>query len=182
MLPTDQVMLTLARRTKVNLDYVYASKSTGNVFEFTQLINSMLSLVISMRAEYFSDRKPVTWEEVFKEIRSDRLAEILGDLDKGDLKLKGNEVHSKSPKLKQSKEFSELIDRLRNAFAHCCFKLFGQSEIQGLEVWNVAKEEDRLEKDKRLWEASISEAQLRAIAYLFIEYLEVTRGHEFSGR
>lgn len=181
MIPPDQVMLTLARRTKVNLDYIYARKASGDVFEFTQLVNSMLSLVISMRAEYFSERKEVTWKDVFETVEN--LETILIDgLTKADIQIGGDTSNTDSPDLNPVATFNELINMVRNGFAHCCFEVIGDQnqEIKGLMIWNVRREEYRLEKEKRTWQAYISEAQLRAIAYLFIAYLEADRGHELA--
>ncbi|MDX1994014.1 MAG: HEPN family nuclease [bacterium] len=179
MIETDQVMLTLARRTKVNLDFVYAQRHSGNVYEFTQLLNSMLSMLISMRAEYFSQRATVSWDEVFEKV-ADKEEKIFVGVSKNEVQIKGDSPTTESPNLINSVYFSDLIDRLRNAFAHCCFELERDSSnnIHGLTVWNVPIEKNRLDKQKRKWQASISEPQLRAIAYLLIAYLEATRGPE----
>jgi hypothetical protein len=54
MRPEDEKTLTIARRTKKNLEYIYQSKDEGkDVEEFTQLLNSMLGMVISLREDYY---------------------------------------------------------------------------------------------------------------------------------
>ncbi|MFZ2878863.1 MAG: HEPN family nuclease [Phototrophicaceae bacterium] len=178
MMPSDKVMITLARRTKHNLDFIYARKDSGDVYEFTQLVNSMLSLVISMRAEYFSERSQVSWAGVETAVRRD-MFEAHVDID-ALTQIVGDEASEASPKLRQIQHFSELIDCLRNAFAHCCFELLEDTfhNINGVRVWNVRVERDRMVVRARTWQAEISESQLRDIAYVFIAYLEATRGHE----
>ena len=64
MMPEDRVALTIARRTKKNLHYIYERKNDPSVEEFTQLINSMLGIVISLREEYFYGQDPVTWNDI----------------------------------------------------------------------------------------------------------------------
>lgn len=180
MMPSDKVMITLARRTKRNLDFIYAHKDSGDVYEFTQLVNSMLSLVISMRAEYFSERNQVSWADVEAAVRRQSLE---GRFDIGALtQIVGDEATEASPQLRQIEHFSELIDRLRNAFAHCCFELLEDTfhNINGVRVWNVPNEKLRQVDRARRWQAEISKLQLRDIAYLFIAYLEATRGHEVA--
>ena len=49
----DQAVLILAQRTRENLKYIDEKKSQCEpVSEFTQLLNSMLGMVISLREEY----------------------------------------------------------------------------------------------------------------------------------
>jgi hypothetical protein len=181
--PNDRVMLTVARRTKKNLDFIYTHKDSGDVYEFTQLVNSMLAMIISMRAEYFNERRQVTWDEVANKIDPMRLKNILSDdLMWENLQIKAAKYSKDKGQVEPSDLFSDLIDNLRNAFAHCCWEFYSDrnGEINGLNVWNVRYEHDRLKQDKRYWRARVTEAQLRALAYIFIEYLEVTRGHEFA--
>jgi len=64
MNPGDKKALVIARRSRKNLDFIYAHKKQGaNVEEFTQLLNSMLGMLICLREEYFKGRE-VTWDKV----------------------------------------------------------------------------------------------------------------------
>lgn len=182
MNPTDQVMLTVARRTKKNLDFIYAHKDSGDVYEFTQLVNSMLALVVSMRTEYFSERPLVTWDEVISKIEPMKVADILRhDLTWDDLRVEAAKYSRKDGR-SSSDAFSDLIGNLRNAFAHCCWEFYSDDdgEIKGLKLWNVPHESMRHKRDKWYWQETLSEAQIRAIAFVFIEYLEATRGREVA--
>ena len=49
MNPEDEKTLTIARRTRKNLEYIYNAKARKeDVEEFTQLLNSMLGMVITV--------------------------------------------------------------------------------------------------------------------------------------
>src|SRR5688500_18105832 len=108
MNPEDEKTLTIARRTRKNLEYIYKRKSEKeDVEEFTQLLNSMLGLVIGLREDYFKGSQ-VSWEQV----------ENLGLL-KGRNHLKsitGKKPSEVRPRLKQVFSFSQLISKLRHAF------------------------------------------------------------------
>ena len=165
MMAEDQVALTIARRTKKNLDFIYEQKENGaDVEEFTQLLNSMLSMIICLREKYFNS-KVVYWESIenialqhisFEEFRI--------------LKSRTN-------------QFNQLITRLRHAFSHNHIELLselsplGKNEIVGLKVWN-----EKTDKETQIttitWRDQFKTEQLKSIAYIFIEYLEETRGHE----
>jgi len=64
MNPEDNKALVIAQRSRKNLDFIYTHKKKGaDVEEFTQLLNSMLGMLICLREEYFKGRE-VTWDEV----------------------------------------------------------------------------------------------------------------------
>src|SRR5690606_27932147 len=130
-----------------------------------------------MRSEYFSTRKPVTWEEVAQVTHR----QPRSDIDIENLRrVTGDAPNDSMPKLRQNTLFNKLIDRLRNAFAHCCFEPYSDESrnIKGVRVWNVPDERDRHKLGQRRWQAEISEPQLRGIAFLFIAYLEAIHGSE----
>jgi hypothetical protein len=158
MNPVDEKALVIARRSRKNLDFIYAQKEQGaDVEEFTQLLNSMLGMLICLREEYFKG-KEVTWDDVKK-------------LDLCPIPIDGDAKGPTGQELKQSKTFGKLITGLRNAFAHNCFELTGNSTITGVKVWNIPPDKKNL-PENRIWQAELTEEQLRRIAYLFIEFLE----------
>jgi hypothetical protein len=62
--PGDKKALEIARRSRKNLNFIYAQKRAGaDVEEFTQLLNSMLGMLICLREEYFKGRV-VAWDVV----------------------------------------------------------------------------------------------------------------------
>ncbi|MCE7983812.1 MAG: hypothetical protein DYG89_21770 [Caldilinea sp. CFX5] len=161
MFPEDVQTLTIARRTRKNLDYLYSQKAQGaDVEEFTHLLNSMLGMIICLREEYLKE-KTVTWE----------------DLKRKNLKIVDLMCYSanpRSPQLKSHNSFSQLIRNMRHAFAHNCFTLLKNektNQIMGIRVWNIPPRKEN-KPENRIWETVISEQQLRDLAYLFINYIE----------
>ncbi len=163
--PENEKTLDIARRTRKNLEYIYKAKRQGeDVEEFTQLLNSMLGMVISLREEYFRDSQ-ITWQYVQQlDLKS----------WKPDLKIRGKVSSSQSPNLRQVNLFSQLMTNIRHAFAHSNFDLIvdpAANRITGVKVWNTPTGKGKVVQD-RTWEADIFEDQLRDLAYLFVEYLE----------
>ncbi|MBV9790301.1 MAG: hypothetical protein JOZ51_19075 [Chloroflexi bacterium] len=160
MLPDEEKTLEIARRTRKNLDFIYAQKAAGSdVEEFTHLLNSMLGMVICLREEYFKGTS-VTWEDV--QVAGLSPVEIIS-----------SPPTDASPSLKQHQSFNQLISCIRHAFAHNNFELLGDSEnrITGIKVWNIGYRKEN-EPENREWEAIITEQQLKDLAYLFINYVE----------
>jgi hypothetical protein len=168
MNPEDEKTLTIARRTRKNLDYIYKKKSEGeDVEEFTQLLNSMLGIVIGLREDYFKGDY-VSWQKI------NDLGLLQG---RNNLKISGKQSNQTSPSLQEVNAFGQLITKLRHAFAHNCFKLIvdGSNKITGIKVWNVPPGQDNKPKN-RVWEAEITEDQLKGLAHLVVEYIEKELG------
>lgn len=166
MNPGDRKALVIVRRSRKNLDFIYEQKSLGaDVEEFTQLLNSMLGMLICLREEYFRGHE-VTWQEV----EGSRLQRLYNESD---------ESNDEFPKLKAITTFSQLISKLRNAFAHNCFELLGSPTITGVRVWNVPDGDKNIPR-KRTWQAKLSEQQLRDVAILLVDFLEKKHGHELG--
>ena len=174
MRPEDKEILTIAVRTQKNLEYIYKKSKCEceDVEEFTQLLNSMLGMVISLREDYFKEI-PVSWEKVEEEI----LEELNDQIDLDDIKaIIGKPPNQESPKLEQSStSFSRLITKVRHAFAHRGFSLIsdGLGEIKGVTIWNKPMEAEEL-PENRTWEADVSEKQLKDLAYLIVTYVKKT--------
>ena len=162
MNPGDKKALEIARRSRKNLDFIYTHKKQGaDVEEFTQLLNSMLGMLICLREEYFKGRE-VTWDKV-------------EEYNLQSISIEGDVPTRTSPRLEHSKTFSKLISNLRHGFAHNCFELVG-NPITSVRVWNIRSEQDN-EPKNRTWQAELSGNQLRQIADLFIDFLEKELGH-----
>lgn len=166
--PEDKKTLTIAKRTKKNLDYIYKAKSENkDVEEFTQLLNSMLSIIICIREDYFKwSSSNISWNDIESknlQCYSSELRDLTGDL-----------ATTQSPDLKPISSFSQLITKMRHAFAHNCFALNideTTGQITGVTVWNIRSREDNI-PENYVWQAKISESNLKNLAYLVIEYLE----------
>ncbi len=163
--PKKEKTLEIAQRTRTNLEFIYTAKRQGKkVEEFTQLLNSMLGMVISLQEDYFK-RSKITWQDV---------QELGLESYEPSLQVKGNTPTSTSPNLKKIETFSELMIKLRNAFAHSCFELvidYNLNRITGVKVWNIPLRKENIHQN-RVWEAEIKENELKGLANLFVEYLE----------
>ncbi|MCA9894251.1 MAG: hypothetical protein KC615_14775 [Anaerolineae bacterium] len=160
MMPEDEVILNLAHRTRKNLVFIDRHQNDPDVEEFTQLLNSMLGMLISLHEEYFKGNPQVTWEDVsHKPIGNQTIGHV--------------------------ENFSEFIEKLRHAFAHACFDLLGdpaqsrgEQEIVGIRVWNVSSRTPRpkIRVAKRFWEAILTKEELREITEVLLDYLERKHG------
>ena len=169
MKPEDEKTLTIAWRTKKNLDYIYRKKDEGeDVQEFTQLLNSMLGMVISLREDYYK-ATCISWDQVV--------------LPKGfDPKnIAGKEANKNSPKLKKLHSFSQLVTKLRHAFAHNCFSLEidKADKITGVTIWNIPLRQAN-RPENRVWEADITESDLKSLANLVVEHIQKKIGGQSS--
>lgn len=156
---TDEKVIAIARRTRHNLEYMDERyRRSEKVYEFTHLFNSMLGMIICVREEYYkqpsgSSKPSVEWSDL---------------IDSG---LSPSEFVKK-----KAKSFSKLLTNLRHAFAHSNFDfaVANNNEISGVEVWNISKGDET-------WRETISEPELREIAYLAVDYLEVSFGLDLRG-
>ena len=153
----DRLALELAIRTRKNLEFIYREKANGaDVEEFTQMINSMQSMVVALREDDFKGRT-VSWGSV--------RAQGLEPVD-----ITEKAPTTEQPLLEQSTSFSHLISRVRHAFSHRRYALIGSPNITGIRLWNLPT--NSLDNPQsRTWEAELSEDQLRALAYLLLDYL-----------
>lgn len=132
-------------RTKVNLEFIKQSISEGNeVYEVTQLINSMLGLLVFPQQEFY-DKIPET-----------PLAD-LKDLGWPVPRVRGN--------YPQADNLKVLARYLRNGISHFNLR-FTESggHVDGLIIWNEWK-------GKKTWEAELKIPELEAISTKFTELL-----------
>lgn len=147
----EEVVRDFARRTKANLSAIEQLRASGQetyeVYEVTQLVNSMLGLLVFPQQK-FVERIPETpLDQLVQEEWP--VPEVRGQF-------------------KQVSNLRQLIRYLRNAIAHFNVQFLGDGEgqIRVLRVWN----HDR--KGHRNWEAELSVDDIRGIADRFIELLE----------
>jgi hypothetical protein len=163
--PKDIKTLEIARRTRKNLQFIDNAKKEGkDVEEFTQLLNSMLGMVISLREDFFKT-VDIPWDVAKKQVGSDW---------DGSLEISGKEPSQEKPNLKPVSSFSGLISNIRHAFSHNNYLLIVDQEqdlITGVTLWNLPPRKPDTQTN-RIWEADISETQLRRLAYLFVDFVE----------
>ena len=146
----EDLIADFARRTHANLQTIRRLAQEGGetpAFEVTQLVNSMLGLLVFPQQRYL-DRIPET---------------PIADLSKDGWpipKVIGN--YPQVPNLRQ------LVRMLRNAITHCNLK-FEQglgNEIDSLTVWNTEPRTGKI-----TWKARLSISDLDAITTRFVALL-----------
>jgi hypothetical protein len=144
-----QVVKDFAQRTLRNLEYIENHAESGEVFEATQLINSMLGLLIFPQQEFY-DSIPET---------------SLADLEKqGWPRISTSGDLTMLPK--DAKTLKGLMRYLRNGIAHFNLEFLADesSQIYGIRIWNLAGGELSGTKN---WEAVISLEDLRILLRKF---------------
>jgi len=140
----EDLIRDFAGRTQKNLCAIERLRADGQeVFETTQLVNSMLGLLVFPR-EQFIDQIPKT--------------SLL------ELREAGWPVPIVPNEFSQVTDLRELTRYLRNAIAHFNIEFIADEsgEITGLRVWNTDQP-----GEKKTWEAELSLSDLRGIAERF---------------
>lgn len=114
IIQNDELVKVFAERTLGNLTYIEEAEQNGEqVYDATQLINSLLGLIVFPR------------ERDFDSIPTTPLRELEG-----------------WPEIHQSKGCNNLRQfcrKLRNAVAHCNILLLGEKVIEGIHFQNIYK-------------------------------------------
>jgi len=143
----QEFILDFAERTRSNLEFIEAAEAEGdNVYEVTQLANSLLGLLVFPREHYLQS------------IPDTPLAVLV---DKGWPKIKT--TYGVLPQ----ETLQQLVRMLRNSIAHCNveFSCDRNRQVDGIKVWNN-------KNNQKSWEAQLSIADLRCLAFKFIELIE----------
>lgn len=159
----EEVVRDFARRTRRNLEAIEVLRhQDAGVFEVTQLINSMLGLLIFPQQEYVDSIPRIPLEELQRD---------------------GWPIPQLTGKFRQVEDLNELIRYLRNAVAHfnVAFVGDGENSIKVLRIWNmrpvrnergqIVRGEDGAVVEEKNWEAELTVHQLRGIATRFVDLL-----------
>jgi HEPN pEK499 p136 len=140
----ESLIRDFAERTRKNLRIIEEHQAKGGeAYEVTQLVNSMLGLLVFPR------------ERSIAKIPKTSLH---------DLEMAGWPVPKVVGNFSQAGDLYELIRYLRNAIAHFNIEFIGE-KIHSVEVWNTSP------KGKMLWKAELGLEELRAIAERFTDLL-----------
>jgi hypothetical protein len=139
-----------AARTRVNLDAMRNLRDSQEdivVYEVTQLINSMLGLLIFPEQRYFHNIPETPLSELADQ--GWPIPKIVGDYP-------------------QVEDLRKLVRYLRNAISHCNVKFVSDEagQIIGLQIWNVPT--NRKEPN---WKAELSLTDIEKITNKFIQLL-----------
>jgi hypothetical protein len=151
----EDVIRDFAIRTRLNLELVEASarNGKGEAYEVTQLVNSMLGLLVFPKEQYFH------------QIPKTPLKRLAQD---------GWPVPRSSGELPDASNLRELVRYMRNAVAHFNveFQADQKQQITGLRLWNSRNGR----YGPKSWEAVLSVADLREITMRFIDLIEKSHG------
>lgn len=148
----EDVVADFAQRTRANLEAIRQQRITpgsSQVFETTQLVNSMLGLLVFPQQRYI-DRIP---EAPLSELVAAGwpIPQVVGN-------------HP------QAEDLRQLVRLLRNAIAHFNIEFIpgADNQIEALTVWNTTPRPPH----KVTWKARLTIADLDGITDRFIELLQ----------
>jgi hypothetical protein len=150
MMEYQQIVRDFTKRTRVNLAQIENSLSEGSeVYEVTQLVNSLLGLLVFPEQRYFHQIPKTPLHELEKQ---------------GWPKIK---VVGECP---PANDLREQMRYLRNSIAHFNLRFFTneQSEISGIRIWNI---NTRIDSHPKTWEAVISLVDLRILVNKFVDLI-----------
>jgi hypothetical protein len=147
----EDLVADFSQRTKRNLELIEqlaSEHAVGGAFEVTQLVNSMLGLLVFPQQRWF-DRIPLT---PVPELVSAGWPTITVDGS-----VPGNDLRG-------------LARYLRNGIAHFNLEFIADTSglISGLRIWNVRSD------GRRDWTAQLGVADLRFVAMKFVDMLSGT--------
>jgi hypothetical protein len=154
----QDVIRDFALRTKKNLEYIETKASEDNsnpeVYEVTQLINSLLGLIVFPREEYMSRLPQTPLSDLVDQGWA--VPRIVGDYP-------------------QVKTLRELIDYIRHAISHFNIEFIPNSErkITGIILWN--REYRGGKPGEIIWKAELNIEELRKLAFKFIDLILESR-------
>lgn len=143
------VVADFAERTRKNLEVIkdiQKKQKDSQVFEVTQLINSMLGLLVFPKEAYFNKIPAISLSQIAKQ---------------------GWPIPNVRAGYLPPKTLRDMIRLLRNAIAHFNleFTIDKNDQISGLVVWNEYE-------GTKTWEAELSIADLEGITLRFIDLLK----------
>ena len=151
------IVQDFAHRTRKNLDLLrnlQAEDPEVEIYEVTQLVNSLLGLLIFPQQSYFDDIPHIPLQELKED--GWPIPRIIGEYP-------------------QVKNLNQLVRYLRNAIAHfnVHFLVDDHRQLTGIQVWN--ERELRIAGGKKethiVWKAEISLLELELITNKFIDLL-----------
>lgn len=150
MMDYQYLVRDFAQRTRHNLEFVRQAhrRDPTSVYEVTQLINSMLGLLVFPRERYVDS------------IPDKTLAELMAD---------GWPIPKVVDGFSQVPNLNQLFRVLRNSISHCNIEFISDSrtlELKGLTVWNTHPR-----NGNTTWKATLTLEQLEELTDRFLDML-----------
>ena len=135
-------------RTKKNLETLRRLQEENpglEIYEFTQLVNSLLGLLVFPQQRYVNKIPAIPLSKLFA--KGWPIPQVVGDFP-------------------QAKDLNQLVRYLRNAIAHFNieFTVDEHSQLNGLKIWNE-------NHGTTTWKAQLSLAEIEELTYRFIELI-----------
>jgi len=150
----ENPVLDFAHRTRKNLEYIESCSRDADslVYEFTQLINSLLGLLVFPKEKF--------WESLPETPLTDLVAKGWPDIKPVQGKLEEDNLR-------------QLMRALRNGIAHFNLEFMTnkQNELSGVRIWNTRWNKST-KKSEITWKAELTTEELKKIVYEFIEMIE----------
>lgn len=147
------LIIDFTERTKMNLTYIeeMVNKNPAlGIYEITQLINSLLGLLVFPFEEYKRENLIIPDKTIdTMEAEGWKVPKVVGDFP-------------------QVQDLKELIRYLRNSVAHFNIKFLTDEnqQISGLKVWNINPKTEIM-----YWNAELSVSDLRDNVFRFIDLI-----------
>jgi hypothetical protein len=136
------------QRTRRNLEFIekaHATDPLAEVYEVTQLINSLLGLIVFPNEQYFMHIPETTLK---------------------DLTAKGWKIPDVKGDFSQVKNLREFMRYMRNAIAHSNLEFISDGyKLSGIRLWNCTR------AGVKNWQVEMKLADLREITYKFIDLI-----------
>ena len=132
-------------RTRANLEFIRNQDKSSDVYEVTQLINSMLGLLVFPQQKYINEIPETPLQELEKE---------------------GWPMPKMVGKFPPAPNLRQLIRYLRNAISHFNMRFLSDSngEISGIKMWNE-------NRGKITWKAELTLEEREGITTKFISII-----------
>jgi hypothetical protein len=136
------------QRTRKNLEYIekaHATDPSAEVYEVTQLINSLLGLIVFPKEQYFLHIPETPLE---------------------DLAAKGWKIPDVKGNFSKIKNLRQLMQYMRNAVAHSNLEFISDGhKLTGIRLWNCTR------GGVKNWQIEMKLTELREITYKFIDLI-----------
>ena len=142
----SEYIIDFAKRTRQHLERIEQLQRSGEpVFEVTQLVNSLLGLLVFPQQTYFNHIPETPLSELHEQ-GWPQITSVEGCLPEDNLK--------------------QLMRMLRNSIAHCNVEFFADTrrDLAGVTVWNV-------NNGRTTWKAKLTLQALRDLVDRFIDLI-----------
>ena len=141
------LVVDFIQRTRVNLEFIeqaHRNDPSANVYEVTQLINSLLGLIVFPNEQYYIN---------------------IPETPLSELQEQGWKIPKASGNFKQVQNLRKLMRYMRNAISHSNLEFISNGyELTGIRLWNC-------NEGNKNWQIEIGLVELREITFRFMNLI-----------